>query len=195
MAPIPRAARAVFNATQHGSSRVTVLHYWRTDGWDMANLEALNIDLMLWWNEVGRFQMPDDMTLLDITTTALDNEPNIQDTLPCTSGCQGTRVEQPEPGNVTGTVSWRTASVGRSFRGRSYLPGFCTGDTNDDDTISSTRLVGMLAWAANLIWYVTDGTVQLGVLSRKLNEIHPVTGWVIENVLDSMRRRLPKRGS
>jgi len=147
-----------------------------------------------WWVTV-RAGFSNTLQLVDITATSYDVDPGQQHTLACNgANCFGSNAGEPEPGNVTSTVSWRTQFIGRRFRGRNYLPSFVIGDTNNDDTIASATLVRLAVLAGSLL-FSQDSPFVLAVFSRIANVVTPVSTAILENILDSMRRRLPGRGN
>lgn len=105
------------------------------------------------------------------------------------------------PNNVTACVTFRTGLVGRSFRGRNYVPGMTT-----DSILNNTFDTG---WVAAIIqayndvftgMLATDDTAV--VVSRWENGLPRLTGIVTaistatvrDDTADSQRRRLPGRG-
>jgi len=112
------------------------------------------------------------------------------------SGGQGTRSGDPMPANVANVISWRTGRSGRSYRGRTYMFGM-----EDTDAFGSyfvtTYLTTLGLFALALLLY--DGGPTLAVYtvvaSETLAVLTPKTGYVINDVVDSQRRRLPGRGS
>jgi len=191
---IPDTARSAIRMQQGGRQRVNVLHFRKLGGFTAGELNTLNVALMAWWEAVIRPQMPNNLTLVDITSTNIDDPIQEQDVQPCVTNCTGTIAGEPEPGNVTGTISWRTGLAGRRYRGRSYWPAMLTTQTNNDDTIFSGLVLAMAAAAGNLLFANLGAGVVPAVASRVLLASTPITGWVIDNVLDSMRSRLPGRG-
>jgi hypothetical protein len=121
--------------------------------------------------------------------------------LPIVPAEAGTRIGVPEAGNVTVTMSERTGLAGRAFRGRMYVPGISENDSLANDTISSV-LAGLLSTAMqNLITTLFSAPEEMAIFHRPHIPPHPldnlttfVTSYVIENILDSQRRRLPGRG-
>jgi len=100
--------------------------------------------------------------------------------------------------NVTLAVSFRTGFGGRSYRGRAYHVGLAESDIADsyiDTTVKESIREGYEA----LIALTDDKSWIWGVYSKWLNKVvrevgvlTPITSVIIvDNVLDSMRTRLP----
>jgi hypothetical protein len=109
----------------------------------------------------------------------------------------------PAPNNVSFAVSFRTAIGGRGGRGRNYMPGIpdqaLTGNTVNSDFVTnyvnfySALLVGGGVIDAPWAWVVVhryQDKVRLPV--GEVNSVEAVVA--SDNVVDSMRRRLPGRG-
>lgn len=106
------------------------------------------------------------------------------------------------PNNVTYAITFQTASRGRSFRGRNYVPGIPLAaivGTEIGDTLRGQLLTGY-SNLRNLVG--TSKTWDQQVVSRFHNNVPRTTGVATEcvgtgsadKVLDSQRRRLPGRG-
>jgi len=107
----------------------------------------------------------------------------------------GTNASNPLPGNVTSTASWRGLFTGRKFRGRSYMVDTPTDSITGNETITGLRQGQIASWGQALILACEAAFLVLGIGSKVDGVIHDIKTVVVEQVLDSMRRRLPKRGS
>lgn len=113
----------------------------------------------------------------------------------------GERAGNILPNNCSLAVAFKTGLSGRTNRGRIYWPSFLEGDVVDQrvTALMIANIVGMLSTyigvsgvAAGWVW---------SVISRKIidgsgnGRAVPITSVVTnDDVIDSMRRRLPKRG-
>jgi hypothetical protein len=192
---ITGGVRAVFNYVQHGEQRANVLHGIKSTDWTQTELVDLADNLVDAWVANVRPWAVDDLQLENVTVTSLEGPASEQYVRNCLSNCNGANGGAPAPGNATSTISWRTSGIGRSKRGRSFFPGFAESHINDDDTVNSGQLVSLSALGSAIMTaFLQSASSQLGVYSRVLNLITPVTSYVIENILDTQRRRLPQRG-
>jgi len=193
---ITGGARIALKMSQHGQERVNVWHATKPTDWTLTQLQDLATNILTNWQTTWRGNEPDDLCVIDVVCTSLMGADSIQATLPCTANCCGTRTVSPAPGNASSTISWRTSGIGRRKRGRTYPAGMVDEDINDDDTITSTRIVNLSQMAIaimNAVFLVA--TANLGVFSRVALVISPVVSYVIENILDTQRKRLPGRGN
>jgi len=111
---------------------------------------------------------------------------------------------QPNPGTATGatlpnsgasTIAWKSGARGRSFQGRTFMGGISEALVTQD-TIGSTLLVAYQT-LANLVATFTNtpGTpMQFVIASVKLLQLVNVLRDVLDNIMDSQRRRLTGRG-
>lgn len=105
------------------------------------------------------------------------------------------------PANAAGVISFRTGGRGRSSRGRIYVPGFPQ-TAVQQGVFLDAGTVGALLDAGNKInTYFTGVPLNHVVISRYTNNApritgvtEPVTGIVVDNRIDSQRRRLAGRG-
>jgi hypothetical protein len=87
-------------------------------------------------------------------------------------------------------VRWNTGRGGRSGRGRTFIPGFTTGNLQADGrTLSSTALTAAQALVTTM---TTPGPGMQGfaVLSRRLGEANVVVSGSVSQIVGVQRRRL-----
>lgn len=191
---IPTAIRAAMKYLQHNQERVNVLHFTKPGGAiDDGDLSDIAQFLDDWHANYLKNAQSNQLTLDQIQVTDISVPGGHQETLDLATPRPGALATSPAPGNVTNTLSLRTNRVGKRYRGRIYIPGLVDVDTGDDDTISSTQLARLAVVAGQLLIGV-PGTMELGVASRVGLFITPVLTLVLENIIDSQRRRLPGRG-
>lgn len=107
----------------------------------------------------------------------------------------GTRTGDALPANCALVISKRTGYSGRVNHGRMYLPGANDGDAAQS-IMSNAYMISANLLAAQLLSY--GGPVSLpgewSFPSIKQLAMKTITSTIIDNVLDSQRRRLPGRG-
>jgi hypothetical protein len=107
------------------------------------------------------------------------------DTLWSVPGTVGT---DPLPNGVAAVVTWRTSLTGKSFRGRSYVGGFCeSGSSGNSPTSSLTTALN--AWSQQLIDDFSAASHPLGVGSRTLQQFNEITTRQVRAAWHSQRRR------
>ena len=113
-----------------------------------------------------------------------------------TSGNVGTRAGDPLPRNCATTVKFLTQFLGRKFRGRSFQYG-----ASDGDAIASNYST---TWLTNVNAHITAILAFAGIVGRSLSPVvasrigvflTPIVAAVVDATVDSMRTRLPGRGS
>ena len=191
--PIPDTARVVMRWVQHTDERVNVLHYKRAGGWTQPQLQDLASFVMEVWKDNLRLVLANTISILDVSATDISVENGVQALVSCATDCTGGIAQASAPANATSTISWRTGRTGRRYRGRTYPAGYLDGHINDDSTIQSQLLLSLLQYAGNLAFNVPHAGL-LAVASKIVQAAEPVLTSVLENVLDTQRRRLPKRG-
>lgn len=190
--PLVVRANLVFRAyTRHF---INSLHFSDASGWDLAKMQDLSDELKAWWDSPYGDQMSNQVQLEQVQVRLLDplNPLALDDTVGLPIGGANPNIH--EPFNVTSTISWRTGLAGRKFRGRNYVVGLCENNTNEDDTVSSDTVIALSAAAQNLLTRAATLAANLVVFHLANNTFTPVISYVIENIIDSQRRRLPGRG-
>jgi hypothetical protein len=87
-------------------------------------------------------------------------------------------------------VTMRTALAGKSFRGRSYVPGFNEAQNAADGTIAASATSAANAWITGIRTAATARGHTLAVGSPTLGISTPVTAQVVrDSVWDVQRRR------
>lgn len=168
----------------------------------VAGLSSLLAALDAWWaGEIMPLQ-PTSVTLREIVVTWLDVETGPQSTLPVAD--PGTDASPALPSNDTICVSFRTADIGRSHRGRNYFIGLKEDEVTGNTLQASTLADITLAYAALPDYITTEfGTdVEWCVASRFHDGVErtagittPITSvLIVDDSIDSQRRRLTGRG-
>lgn len=172
---------------------VNTLHFSRAAGWTLGDMQTLASALATWWEDQLRTAVVSAVSLVQVQVRQYDpdNPQAVDLNLVPIPGIIGT---PPEPANVTSTISWRTGLAGKKFRGRIYVPGYAESQTANDDTlVSATVTLLTQAASAYLVSTLPAGTNPI-VFHFVDATFNVITSFVIENILDSQRRRLPARG-
>lgn len=114
----------------------------------------------------------------------------------------GSNVAESMPNNVTLCMSLRSGFTGRNRRGRLYHIGLSVDQVNHNTVLTSTRNALLAAYSAlqaaidteGMIWVVASFTFNGEPLSEA--DTVPITAvTVVDDTVDSQRRRLPGRGN
>lgn len=174
---------------------VNTVHFYRSAGWTLADLVTLGAALETWWATFYKPMVTANYQLNNIHMQVYDptGSPYVLDR-PTTPPIVGTRTGTAEAGNVSLSLSLRAGLAGRAYRGRIYLAGLGETDVNVNDTVVSS----LVALAANAVTALIGSSLPPGtaavIFHRNDNLFSTIVAGVIENIVDSQRRRLPGRG-
>lgn len=199
MADYPGLVKLVLTARSENSVRNSVIYYDSTTGHDWTDAELLTL-ASNWWASTGaawKAATSTGVNFESVTVTNLSDETS--------QNQQVYQIPQPAPGLLTGDmlpanaaccVSWKTGFANRKRRGRTYLYGM-----NEAMSGGSVWSASYLALAGNVALAVLGFFNSVGlpvrhvILSRVGEFVTIVTAYLIDNIVDSQRRRLPNRGA
>lgn len=178
-----------------------VFHVKGSEAFNPTGLTGVANVFQDWVESNYKICMSPAIALTSIKVTDLSSESGavweaVQDP-PIAGTAQGGEIL---PLNVSVVIKWITAQRGRSFRGRTYVPGLdssvVTG--NHIDQVLRTAVIS----AASVLWTaVRNLTYDLAVVSycngkawRTNAVVTPIVSWAVDTTIDSQRRRLPGRG-
>lgn len=177
------------------------LYFRNLTGWEPGDLLAVADACVEWWAADMADWLTNRIVLQRVIATNLADQtgPSVLTTgfLPAAGSINSDCV----PSNCALCIGFRTALIGRSFRGRNYVAGIAEGNVTLN-TVETLTANGIRGAYENLPSHLpTD--VQHVVVSRTVNKVvqtpsaltNQVTAYTLtDNVLDSQRRRLPGRG-
>lgn len=187
---------------QFDSQRIENTSYWHAESaLEASDLTDLANDLIAWWIANFAGLVADGVQLREVTATDLSTStsPSVTVAADATFGSGGTN---PLPSNVALCVSFRTSSRGRSFRGRNYISGIDRNNLIGPNEFNSGYLTDVVT-AYNALVDASSAGMTWGVFSRFHNKVARTAGvfspiltvLCVDNLVDSMRRRLPGRGT
>lgn len=199
--PCPNCVEVSMNFTRFGQEIVSVFHV--DNGGPVAAVDVFNIVNVFyaWWNlDLGPNTVASVvLNYIKGTDLTTSSGPVYIGPPPLTGpgGSPGTDL----PNDVTLAVAEKTASRGRSYRGRWYFPGLIEAHLLDSNHVSAVALTEFITLLSQLSALLSAASKVLVVLSRFHNGsarvtgvMTPVTTFGGDNILDSQRRRLPGRG-
>ena len=179
---------------------INTFHVENSVEWDFSAMQVLATDFRDWFDTYYEACISDEVSLTQVQVRKYDPTAPLAYDLPVSPPIAGTRPGECLPGNVTCTMSWRTGLAGRRFRGRVYVPGISEADVSVFDEVSST-VINLLATAGVQLLTSALTAGALGVFhapkevpSAFDNTITQIVSVVLEDIVDSQRRRLPGRG-
>lgn len=204
MAFIPAANVAMIEIRMglDGQRVENVVYALRSSGWDTSSLTAMGLAIIDWWSTQAAPLYTNSQVLTEVFLTDLSTATSTAVSVVPDTATEGSLGFEPLPNNCALAISFRTASRGRSARGRNYISGIPT------DNVSGNRVGGsyMDDWISaymNLKSTIEGETAEHVVVSRRHNKVNrtsavmfPITTYLfVDNVIDSQRRRLPGRGT
>lgn len=186
-----------------GDQQIINTFYGQKDGgYTLADLINLADDVDTW---VGTDWLPllsAAYTYLRTTVRGLNAAIDLIATADASAGA-GTVTGTSQANNVCLAVKRSSGMTGRGARGRIFVPNIADANLSDDNHVSSTFAAAIVE-ALTVLDTVISAADFLPVIVHRVSGGVPLTEavvftlveWVVTDlVVDSMRRRLPKRGS
>lgn len=195
-------AEVIIAGTRNGQEIVNTFYAHKPGGYVQADIDALATAVDLW--VAGQWLNAVDVAYSYVETRVrgltapidLEGSSNV-------SAGPGTVAGVPYPNNATLSVKRRSAFTGRGARGRVFLPGLTNANSTDEDHMTAAFAAGveevlnnMRATMATVNWVEVIVHRVAGGVPLPAAVVYTVVEYaVVDLVIDSMRRRLPKRGS
>jgi hypothetical protein len=158
-----------------------------------ADLIAMGAVVADWWLNSYRHACHSQIVGDNIVATKQDPSNPLQETtyIAAPGDYAGGNVT---PGDVTAAVSWRSGLAGRKYRGRFYDFEVPSNAINSNDTMTGAYLLLLQAAGAYLLNHLATANLQLIVYHRSTDTFTTLIGVIVDQLVDSMRRRLAGRG-
>jgi hypothetical protein len=160
--------------------------------WRVTGTTVVTGSRVLYWHETWWTKPTFDANHNQLTKGFFNTEPFIMATTPNTStgGSGGASI----PPQLASVVSWRTATSGRSGRGRTYL-GNLSNAAQSVGTVTPAFVIAVNTAAGTLITAVAAITAAgsaaaLGVWSPTKGVIRPILSGSTDATFDTMRSRV-----
>jgi len=200
--PVPETAEVEIIMDLYGQRVENTLYFQKDGGHEASDLVALGDSIIDWW--VARYAdfATADVQLLEVIVTDLSSDTAPSIAIPAPSGTFGAAASPALPGNVTQTITFRTAGRGRSARGRNYVVGIGESQVVGNDTVAAFRDLVIVAYndlltpgvqPAGENWVVVSRFEDLAPRAAGVTFLITSTG-MADSALDSQRRRLRGRG-
>lgn len=198
--PVPFGLKVAMEFNKNSQLVVNVYHVITNDPIVTANLTAIGNVFLNWWTNHLRQTQSVALALQQIVVTALNEQEGIQVTIPG-SGLAGTQAGADAPNNVAIVASHRTAQIGRTRRGRTYLAGIVAADVQAD-TVPSARATAIAIAYSTLRSAINAENAYLAVVSYQFNNVPrpagiatAITTTLVDTRVDTQRRRLAGDGA
>lgn len=205
--PCLNTAQVEIRALYFGEKVENTLWFQKGSAITAADLNALTEAVHDGWVGSALPLLPSGYQLTEVVATDFTTATSGVATFPATGSEVGAESSPGLPGNVSITISFRTANRGRSFRGRNYWVGL-TEATVAANEVTSARIgeiiscyVAVVAVAEGEGWNHVIASRYSGVdsdgkpIPRANGVMTVVTTYiVVDTHVDSQRRRLSGRG-
>lgn len=200
--PVPNTCLAELRYTVSGQQCENTLWFEMAGPIDELALLPLGAALAGWWNTHLRPLQCDNLVCREVYLTDQSSQNGASATI--TTGLPangGEQVIDSFPNGTSLCIAFRTAARGRSFRGRNYLVAIPE-NRADENTVVQSYVNSVLAAynalpdavAATGFTHVVASRYSMGA-PRVEGVTTPVTAYtLVDNIIDSQRRRLPGRG-
>lgn len=169
-------------------------HIYRSAGWSIATMTSAAAIFAAWWTNNYKSFVWSGVSLVQIQVRNYNPAlPLAYDYTPAAPEA-GLVNTPPDPASATLSTSWRTGLAGRKYRGRFYTVGMVEAHSQDNDTVTSAYVIAAGAAASALLANVVAGGLSLMIFHRIDNTFTQVVSTIVENLVDSQRRRLAGRG-
>lgn len=125
--PVPNTAQVTILQTLFGQEVVNVLHFFRSGGYDLDTLIELASTVRDRWALSILPHQSADLSFDGVRARNLDIADGFQFEVLSGEADNGGVASPALPGNVAFCITHRTANIGRSRRGRTYLAGIVEG--------------------------------------------------------------------
>jgi hypothetical protein len=200
--PAPQTVMAELRFLWSTQKVENVLYFQASGGLTTALMTTLGNNLIGWWNTNFKPISSNILNLNEVFLTDLTTQTSPTVSVVTGLPSPGTDAAESMPFNVSLCFSFRTAGRGRTSRGRNYVPGLTEGKVNGNGILSSyftpataayTTLIGAGTFTPGLQWCVVSR--HFNGVPRTSALVQPITSVVlVDQIIDSQRRRLPGRG-
>lgn len=199
--PVPQGIMAELRFRLDGQRLENVLWFDAGEAVVPATLVTVGAMLKNWWDTGQQGNTTSQMTLEEVYVS--DQSSSTGPTYTYVTGLPlaGTDTPPSAPNALALCVSFRTATRGRSGRGRNYVAGMPQSQLVSNDW-STTYINSCVGYYNNLIGLAADNGVTWCVCSRfhegaprALGQLLPiVAALAVDATVDTQRRRSPGRG-
>lgn len=201
--PAPNIMMVEFRYNQSGQKTENRIMLNRQAPVTEADLQAAAILCWNWWQLDYSAHVTLNVELREVVATDLTTQNGPQTTYAPSIGVVGDKPA-PLPNEAAFCISLRSASRGRSARGRWYVAGLSGNDRSDPNTLTSIYTNDLTSSVQGLITQLAAAGTPWTVVSYRSNNAPRPGGPVyfevenalaVDSVIDSQKRRKPGVGS
>lgn len=201
--PILNTVKIALDILLAGQSLINTFHIARSASWDTGDMSTLITSFSNWLTDNIKGVVCDNLSWRGAYATDLTavDAPSFYESF--AAPIVGTKTGEAVPLNVAGVISELTNRRGRSYRGRSYLPGIAESDRTSEGAFTSALAAAIAAGYGTLNLYVGPDTGGAHVVASRFNAgvqraegvAQNVNAYRMDTLFDSQRRRLIGRGT
>lgn len=200
--PVPGVSQ-VEQIFEYNGQRIEMVHHYSNQAEPLqAHWEAMHVLMRTDWSNTLIAVLAPTLVWVETKFTDLSTQTGQTYTTSTSLPFPGASASAQLPNNCALVITKRTALRGRSFRGRSYMPGLTEAVVTGNSVLSTFLTPALNFFNAALSYAVTGNEFNMVVVSRfsegapRITGIStPVTNFTADTVVDSQRRRLPLRGA
>lgn len=199
--PTVNCLRSAVEGLYSGQQWVNTLWFGLADSPSVVDIAAVNTALADWWDVSMQPITNAACSLTKITTTDQSSSTAPSGVLTLTPALAGTASGSSIATNVACVIGFKTIGRGRSARGRNYVTGQDVNALSGATAFTSTytnalaaAYVAMHDALATLGYQHVVVSFQLDLVPRSAGFKQLVTGYSVDPLIDSQRRRLAGRG-
>lgn len=193
--PLPRGVKLCWHFTLDAIPVSFCIHIDVGTTVDQAKTDAVAAIGYQWWEDHGYLAFSNRLTIQEVVATDVSQQPAFQSTITTFTHGTGNIGQESLPNGSAIVVTLRSGFIGRSYRGRLFLPGIDhlavvenTLTTAAQDNISDQfNALKDDIDAANMTWVVAS--YQNDLSSRTTAVGTPVTSILVRDNVKSQRRR------
>ena len=198
---VPNTAEIIVRGVMGGQEIINTFYGQMTGGYTLADIEALASAVDGWVAATYKALLASNYTYVSTEVRGLNAIIDLSATNNTSAGA-GTNGSSTFANNATLSVKRGTGHTGRGARGRIYLPPPPANALLDDNHVTATYVTGVQT-ALVALDAIISGAGWIPVMVHRVEAgvplavavVFTVIEWiVVDNVIDSMRRRLPGRG-
>lgn len=194
--PIAYGIEVTLNMQNSTGQEIVNVFHFKSGSINPSNADVINAGQFVAVDVWGKLRecLSGNVTALSTTARDISVLNGYSITTFISTNTHGTRGGTALPANSAIALSWRGSKSGRRNRGRTYVGVLADSDASGD-IITNGLVDALILLATTLITGPSAGGIQFAVRSLADAAVHVITGYVVDTVLDSMRRRLTGRGA
>jgi len=193
--PLPGGIKVCINFTLQSVPCSICFHVRQVGTVGQADTDDVVSVVKQWWDTTGYNMFSQDLFIDTIQATAVDAVPAVQTTESTFTEPNGGQAVESMSGGVAVVITLLTGYIGRSYRGRVFLPGIDVNAVTLNAITAPAKANYEGGWLALISALATNGrpmhvaSYQENLLPRTTAVSYPVTSIIVRDYVKSQRRR------